>query len=102
MTPLMARHGRFLAIAGSEQPSPFSVRPFYLRNCSLHGFTVTGTSVSDLQACARQINAQLARKILKARIQCVMPLSEAAQAHQIQEAGGLSGKIVLTPHRLIS
>lgn len=99
--PLMAQHGRLVVVAGGEKPSPFPVGPFYLRNCSLYGFTVTGASVSDLQTCARQINAWLARKTLKARIQTIMPLSEAAEAHRMQEAGGLSGKIVLTPHPLI-
>lgn len=97
--PLMAWCGRLIVIAGDEQPAPFPVRPFYLRNCSLHGFTVTGASVSDLQTHARQINAWLARSTLKARIQAVLPLSQAARAHQLQEAGGLSGKIVLTPDR---
>lgn len=95
--PLMAQHGRLVVVAGKEEPSPFPVRPFYLRNCSLHGFTVTGTNVSDLQAYARQINAWMARKTLKAKIQEILPLAAAARAHQMQEAGGLSGKIVLMP-----
>lgn len=95
--PLMAQHGRLVVVAGQEKPSPFPVRPFYLRNCSLHGFTVTGTSVSDLQAYARQINAWMARKTLKARIQEILPLAAAARAHQMQEAGELSGKIILMP-----
>jgi NADPH2:quinone reductase len=97
VVPLMAQQGRLVVIAGNERPASFPVKPFYLRNCSLHGFTVTGTNVYDLQVYARQINAWLTRKVLKAKIAEVMPLSEAAQAHRKEEEGGLFGKIVLLP-----
>jgi NADPH2:quinone reductase len=97
VVPLMAPHGRLVVIAGRDAPSPLPVRPFYLRNCSLHGFTVSGTSLSDLQRCGRQINGWLARGVLKAHVQAVLPLAQAAQAHRMQEAGGLEGKLVLTP-----
>ena len=95
--PLMAQRGRLIIVAGRGHISKFPVGPFYLRNCSMHGFTVTGTSVSDLRAYARQINAWLANQTLKARIQEIMPLADAARAHQKQEEGKLFGKIVLTP-----
>jgi NADPH:quinone reductase-like Zn-dependent oxidoreductase len=34
---------------------------------------------------------------LKTRIDRVLPLAEAAEAHRLNEAGGLRGKVVLTP-----
>lgn len=97
IVPLMANHGRIIVVAGPEQGVVLPVRPFYLGNCSLHGFVVTGTPVDQLQAYARQINAWLARGILKAKIQEIMPLSQAARAHRLQEQGKLNGKIVLVP-----
>lgn len=95
--PLMARNGRFVVVAADERPCPLPTRQFYLRNCSLHGFTVTGTSVAELGTCARQINAWLANGTLRARVQQVMPLAMAAQAHRLEEEGRLAGKLVLVP-----
>lgn len=97
VVPLMAQGGRLVVIAGSERPTPLPMREFYQRNCTLHGFTITGTNVRDLRAYARRINAWLSRHTLKAGIQEVMPLSQAAEAHRKQEQGGLSGKLVLVP-----
>lgn len=45
---------------------------------------------------ARQINAWLAAGKVKATIHCTLHLSQAAEAHRMQEDGGLLGKIVLT------
>ncbi len=50
-----------------------------------------------LARAARQINAWLARGVLRARIQEVLPLSRAREAHQRQEQGELFGKLVLVP-----
>jgi NADPH2:quinone reductase len=53
--------------------------------------------------CAEDINRWLADGKLKARIDRVMPLAQAAAAHRLQEentlqkAGTLAGKIVLVP-----
>lgn len=95
--PLMAPHGRLVVITGTDEPVALPVRPFYFRNCTLHGFTVTGTSVADLQSAARQINAWLARGILEPKIADTLPLSETARAHRMVEEGGLFGKLVLVP-----
>lgn len=96
--PAMAAHGRIIIIAGREEwCGTFPVKSFYTHNCSLHGFIVTGTSVEKLRHYARQINAWLAKGTLKTKIQAIMPLSEAAQAHKLQEQGKLFGKIVLVP-----
>jgi NADPH:quinone reductase-like Zn-dependent oxidoreductase len=41
--------------------------------------------------------AAVAGGALRSRVDRVLPLAEAAQAHRLSEAGGLRGKIVLTP-----
>ncbi|MCZ7591858.1 MAG: NADPH:quinone reductase [Kiritimatiellae bacterium] len=97
LIPLMAREGRIIFVTGGDEPLPFPARAFYLRNLSLHGFTVTGASISELRACAERINTWLSSGVLKAPIQAVLPLADAAKAHSLQEAGGLTGKLVLTP-----
>jgi hypothetical protein len=93
----MAQHGRLIIMAGLGRTTEFPVWPFFVRNCSMYGFTVTGTSVNELRSCARQINAWMTNKTLKAKIDQIMPLSEAAQAHRKQEQGRLFGStLVLT------
>jgi len=60
-------------------------------------------SAEEQRACAEDINRWLAQGKLKAQIDRVMPLSQAAQAHRLQEEstvgkkGTLAGKIVLKP-----
>jgi NADPH:quinone reductase len=60
-------------------------------------------SPDEQRAAAEDINGWLASGRLKPRIDRVLPLSEAAQAHRLQEEntlhkkGTLSGKIVLRP-----
>jgi len=95
--PMMRKHGRIVIIAGRNHRCTFPLWPFYTRNCSMHGFIVTGTGIEGLRRYARQINAWLAAGNLKATIHCTLHLSQAAEAHRMQEHGGLLGKIVLTP-----
>ena len=57
----------------------------------------------EQQDCAEQINRWLVEGKLKAHIDRVLPLSQTAAAHRLQEestvgkTGALSGKIVLKP-----
>jgi NADPH:quinone reductase-like Zn-dependent oxidoreductase len=51
---------------------------------------------SDPQAL-RTLATDLAEGRLRTRIAEVLPLAQAARAHELNEAGGLRGKVVLTP-----
>jgi NADPH2:quinone reductase len=93
----LARRGRIVVMAGLDHSCRLPLGPFYTRNASLFGFTVTGTTTEEYAGYARQINDWLANKTLRARIQAVLPLSEAARAHGLQEDGKLFGKVVLVP-----
>jgi NADPH:quinone reductase len=101
--PLLAMRGRMIVMAGRDAKPAFPVGPFYVKDCTLHGFAMFNAPAAEQRACAEQINQRLAEGKLSARIGRVMPLSEAAEAHRLQEEntigkkGTLAGKIVLKP-----
>ena len=99
----LAPRGRILVMAGREARPPFPVGPFYVKGCALHGFVMFAATADEQRACADDINRWLADGSLKARIDRILPLAQAAAAHRLQEentlakAGTLAGKIVLKP-----
>lgn len=101
--PMLAVRGRMIVMAGRDARPALPVGPFYIKDCSLHGFAMFNSTPSEQRASAEDINQWLVEGILKARIDRIMPLSEAAEAHRLQEestvrkSGVLAGKIVLTP-----
>ncbi len=92
-----------IVMAGRDARPTFPVGPFYVKDCSLHGFAMFNSSADEQGAAAKDINRWLAAGKLKARIDRVLPLSETAAAHRLQEestinkTGALAGKIVLKP-----
>ena len=98
-----AERCRIVLMAGRDARPEFPVGPFYVKGCSLHGFVMFKASPDELRACADDMNRWMAAGKLHARIDRVLPLSESAQAHQLQEdntlnkSGTIAGKIVLTP-----
>jgi NADPH2:quinone reductase len=101
--PLLSMRGRMVLMAGREARPVFPVGPFYVKDCSLHGFAMFNGSAEELRAAADDLNRWLKAGRLKARIDRVLPLSQTAEAHRLQEEntlqgkGTLAGKIVLTP-----
>jgi NADPH:quinone reductase len=98
----MGENGRLILMAGRDARPPFPVGPFYVKGCSMHGFAMFKAPAEEQQVCASDIEHWMTSSLLKAQIDRVLPLSEAAQAHRLQEANTLhkqnvlSGKIVLT------
>jgi len=98
---LLAPCGRMVLMAGRDARPPFPVGPFYVKDCSLLGFAMFNASAEEIRAAAADINRWLAAGTLRARIDRVLPLAQAAEAHRLQEAstvgrtGEVSGKIVL-------
>ncbi len=90
-------------MAGREARPVFPVGPFYVKDCSLYGFAMFNASPDEQRAAAEDINRWLAEGKLKPRIDRVLPLAQAAEAHRLQEEntigkkGTLAGKIVLRP-----
>jgi NADPH2:quinone reductase len=99
----LSARGRMIVMAGREARPPFPVGPFYVKGCSLHGFLMFMAGPEEQQDAAEDINRWLAEGKLKANIDRVMPLSQSAAAHRLQEestighSGALAGKIVLKP-----
>jgi NADPH2:quinone reductase len=92
-----------VVMAGRDARPVFPVGPFYVKDCSLHGFAMFNASIREQRAAANAINRWVTEGKLKARIDRVLPLSQAAEAHRVQEestirkTGALAGKIVLKP-----
>jgi NADPH2:quinone reductase len=101
--PLLAPRGRMIVMAGRDARPTLPVGPFYVKDCSLHGFAMFNATPSEQRAAAEDINQWLVEGTLKARIDRVLPLAQAAEAHRLQEestlhkSGALAGKIVLKP-----
>ena len=100
---LLAMRGRMVLMAGRDARPPFPVGPFYVKDCSLHGFAMFNASSREQRAAANAINRWVSEGKLRARIARVLPLAEAAAAHRLQEestvqkTGALAGKLVLKP-----
>src|SRR5262249_26726140 len=101
--PLGAPRGRMVIMAGRQAQPTFPVGAFYPRDLSLFGFAMFNATAAEQRRSAEDINRWLAEKKLRALIGQILPLSQAAEAHRLQEAntlqkaGTLTGKIVLTP-----
>lgn len=97
--PLLKHRGRIILMAGLNAHPPFPVGAFYTKDCSMHGFAITNATPEELRDVADQINRLLAAGALKAKVDRVMPLAEAAMAHRLFEEhqAELNGKIVLIP-----
>jgi len=99
--PLLAMRGRYVLMAGRDAKPVFPVGPFYVKDCSLHGFAMFNGTPEELRSAAEDINRWVLEGNLKARIDRVLPLSAAMEAHRLQEdstirqSGVVSGKIVL-------
>ena len=99
---LLATRGRMVLMAGRDARPVFPVGPFYVKECSLHGFVMFKATALEMRTAAEEINRWMASGKLQPNISLQLPLSQAAEAHRQQEAatlrneGNLSGKIVLT------
>lgn len=99
----MAERGRIVLMAGRTSRPEFPVGPFYVKQCRLYGFVMFKASAAEMRVCGEAISTLLGEGKLKSQIGAEFPLSQAAQAHELQEANTLhqqqtlAGKIVLHP-----
>ncbi|MCA9188742.1 MAG: NADPH:quinone reductase [Pirellulaceae bacterium] len=99
----MSERGRLILMAGRDARPAFPLGPFYVKGCRAIGFVMFKATADEQRECADRINDMLVAGRLKPRIDTVLPLCDAAEAHRRQEAstvrqsGQLAGKLVLIP-----
>jgi NADPH2:quinone reductase len=90
-----------VVMAGRDARPEFPVGPFYVKGCSLFGFAMFKASPKIQRQAAEDINHWMQTGRLRAQIDRIMDLEQAAQAHRLQESntigksGVLQGKLVL-------
>lgn len=98
---MLRERGMMILMAGRDARPSFPVGPFYVKECTLSGFVMFKASPAEMKAAAADIDRWLSQGKLRANIAKTLPLSEAAEAHRIQESstlqgeGNLHGKVVL-------
>jgi NADPH2:quinone reductase len=101
--PMLSLRGRMLVMAGRDARPQLPIGPFYVKDCALLGFAMFNASPREQRNAAEDINLWMTEGKLKPRIDRVLQLSEAAEAHRLQEestvrkTGVLAGKLVLKP-----
>ena len=88
-------------MAGRDAGEMPRIGPFYMKDASIHGLAMFHAPADEQLEKRAEINRWLAKGKLKPLIGRVMKLSEAAEAHRLQEESGIKkkgnliGKIVL-------
>lgn len=92
------RHGGRIVISAALHATPaVPLGPLYTRDARIVGFAISNASAADLARAAADINLLLARGLLPARIATTLPLARAREAHELVEAGGVRGRVVIEP-----
>ena len=100
---LMAPRGRIVLMAGRDARPEFPVGPFYTKDLRMLGFAMFNATPAEQKEAATTINILAENGNWSPPIGRRMKLSEAADAHRLQEentigkTGTLAGKIVLVP-----
>jgi NADPH2:quinone reductase len=100
---LLAPHGRMIVMAGRDARPVFPVGLFYSKSLTVFGLIILSSAMADLRSAGNDIGNWMSAGKLKAQIDRVLPLAQAAEAHRLQEestikkTGALTGKIILKP-----
>ena len=84
---LMAVRGRLVLLAGARARPVLPLWSLYTRDGRIHGFVISRAHVDELAAAAATINRCLATGALRPRVERVVPLERAAEAHRLVEEG---------------
>ena len=101
--PHLRKRGRYVLMAGRDARPVFPVGAFYVNDLRALGFAMFNASPEEQRESADHLNELLATGRLRPLIGARFSLSDAAEAHALQEdntlqsAGTLSGKIIVTP-----
>lgn len=96
-------NGRMVAVGavGGEPPADFGIAMFRSFQKSMSFATFSGATVTeaDRRAATAGLFAAASHGELRAVVHELLPLEQAARAHQKMEAGEVFGRIVLTPSK---
>lgn len=99
---VMAPRGRMILMAGRDATPEFPVGPFYVKECSVHGFVMFKATPIEMKTAAEDLSRWMADGKVVSNIGARFSLDEVAKAHKLQESAilqnsdELSGKIVVT------
>ncbi len=100
---LMAQRGRIVVMAGRAARPEFPLGPFYTRDLRMCGFAMFNATPDEQRQAAKTLNVLYESGDWRPLVGRKFPLSQAADAHRLQEEntlhgrGTLTGKIVLVP-----
>ncbi|AMM21444.1 NADPH:quinone reductase [Frondihabitans sp. PAMC 28766] len=98
---LLAPNGRFVSIGvvGGYPPADFgmTLMRLFQRSLSFATFSLDTVPMAERNAARADIFARAARGELRAVVDGILPLADAAEAHRRMDAGTVFGRIVLTP-----
>lgn len=93
---LLARQGAAVIFGSASNMRPqVDVLPLQKAGVSLHFVAGAETPPALRQVAIDEISDRVARGLLRPRIQARFPLRQIVAAHELVEAGSLSGKVVL-------
>ncbi len=94
----LAYGGRLVAMVGlGTGPAALTLGRLYTKDASIVGFAISNATTADLAEAARGVVRALRDTPWRPRIADRLPLSRTAEAHRRLEAGGVRGRLVLTP-----
>ena len=94
---IIAEKGIIVGYGSVQVPTPeLPFLKMMFRNITLSSILVYLLDADEAAAYAAIVGDMLARKVLDVPIQDIIPLHEAARAHQLVEAGNRTGAVILT------
>ncbi|HTQ02589.1 MAG TPA: zinc-binding dehydrogenase [Polyangiaceae bacterium] len=90
----LGERATIVLVAAAPAPPPFPVLRFFQKSLRVSGFVITTASLEELAAAARSINALVAAGRLDLRVEHVLSLDQAAEAHRLVEQG-VRGRVVM-------
>ena len=94
---IIAEKGIIVGYGSIQEPAPeLPFRKMMSKNITLSSILVYLLETEEAVAYAAIVGDMLERQVLDVPVQEILPLHEAARAHQLVEAGNRSGAVVLT------
>lgn len=97
LADLVAVGGDVLITAAGPEPVEVPWADLYTRDVTLRAFVHSRAGAKELAHAAQTVNRLLAQGALVENITEVLPLSQAARAHEKMENGEVNGRILLHP-----